>query len=260
VLRLHDGSLCGVQIRQRDGTLRIDTAAKGTLTPAQRNEIKSIVASMLRLDESLDEFFALTKRYPEYRWVIRLGAGRLLRAQTVFEDIVKMVCTTNCSWALTKIITDNLTMKLGAELSPGLGVFPDAAAIASVSESYLRNEIRCGYRAPYLLEFSESVASGSRDVERWRHWDGTTEQLFKEMRSVKGVGEYAAGALMKLVGCYEYLALDSWCRATFAELHGNGRKVSDRTIEKYYRPFGKWRGLFLWVDLTRHWFAKKFPF
>jgi len=29
------------------------------------------------------------------------------------------------------------------------------------------------------------------------------------------------------------------------------RKVKDSTIEKYYAPFGKWRGLFLWMDVTK---------
>jgi hypothetical protein len=49
------------------------------------------------------------------------------------------------------------------------------------------------------------------------------------------VGPYAAGNLLKLLGHYDYLAIDSWCRMKFFELHKGGRKVLDKTIEKFYK-------------------------
>ena len=260
VLRLSDASLCAVRLREGKNGIRIQVLAPGSPTTSQRAETKAIIAQMFRLAEPMEEFYARARREPDFRWVAESGGGRLLRTQTVFEDVVKMICTTNCSWALTKIITDNLSLLLGADVSNGMYSFPEPAAIAAQTESLMRKEIRCGYRAPYLLEFAESVASGRRQIEHWRAWEGTTEELFKEIRSVKGVGEYAAGALMKLLGRYEYLGLDSWCRSKFYELHARGKVVSDAKIEKYYAPFGKWRGLFLWMDVTHHWFEKKFPF
>jgi len=108
---------------------------------------------MFRLAEPMDEFYARAKREPEFRWVAKSGGGRLLRTQTVFEDVVKMICTTNCSWALTKIITDNLATLLGSEVSEGMHSFPEPAAIAAQTDSFMRKQIRCGYRAPFLLEF-----------------------------------------------------------------------------------------------------------
>ena len=41
--------------------------------------------------------------------------------------------------------------------------------------------------------------------------------LMKEMKSVKGVGNYAAENFLKLIGRYDGLALDSWTRAQFAK-------------------------------------------
>jgi len=38
----------------------------------------------------------------------------------------------------------------------------------------------------------------------------TTEALFQELRSIKGVGAYSAGNILKLLGRYDYLGLDSW--------------------------------------------------
>jgi N-glycosylase/DNA lyase len=260
VLRLSDASLCAVRLREGKNGIRIQVLAPGSPAISQHVETKAIIAQMFRLAEPMEEFYARARREPDFRWMAKSGGGRLLRCQTVFEDVVKMICTTNCSWALTKIITDKLSTLLGAKVSDRMYSFPEPAAIAAQTESFMRKEIRCGYRAPYLLELAESVASGQRQLEHWRAWQGTTEELFKEMRSVKGVGEYAAGALMKLVGRYEYLGLDSWCRSKFYELHARGKVVSDARIEKYYAPFGKWRGLFLWMDVTHHWFTQKFPF
>lgn len=230
------------------------------LTEEAKSEIERIVFAMLRVDESLREFYVQAKKYPGYRWIAKRGAGRLLRCPTVFEDVVKMICTTNCSWALTEKMVGALTTKLGTHIHDDLYSFPTPGAIASQTESFLRKEIRCGYRAPYLLELSRRIESGTLAVEAWRTSDLSTEELFNQVLTVKGVGEYAAGNILKLLGRYDYLGLDSWCRGKFYEIHTNGRKVKDSTIEKHYAQFGRWRGLFLWMDVTKDWYEKEFPF
>lgn len=187
------------------------------------------------------------------------GSGRLLRAPTVFEDVVKMLCTTNCTWALTTLMVSNLVEHLGALSLGGQRAFPTPDAIADSSERYLRTRIRAGYRSPYILEFAQRVASGTIDVESWRRTDLATGELFEQIREVKGIGPYAAGNILKLLGRYDYLGLDSWVRGRFYALHTSGRKVKDTTIERHYRPFGPWRGLFFWLEMTRDWHDDKFP-
>ena len=64
------------------------------------------VRHMLRLDDNIAEFYRLLAADSDFNWIPTQGAGRLLRSPTVFEDLVKMICTTNCSWALTeKMVT-----------------------------------------------------------------------------------------------------------------------------------------------------------
>ena len=230
------------------------------LTSEARIEVANAVSTMLRIDDTLEEFYGEAKKHPRYRWVSKRGAGRLLRAPSVFEDVVKMICTTNCSWALTEIMVTALTRKLGVHVHGGSYSFPTPDVLAAQSESFLRREIRCGYRAPYLLEFARRIVAGDLSIEQWRRSDARTEELFNNVRSVKGVGEYAAGNILKLLGRYDYLGLDSWCRGKYYEIFTKGRKVKDATIEKYYAPFGKWRGLFLWMDVTKEWYEKEFPF
>jgi N-glycosylase/DNA lyase len=182
----------------------------------------------------------------------------MLRSPTVFEDVVKMICTTNCTWALTTLMVTNLVNLLGRRLENGWCAFPQPRAIAEASEQMLRREVKAGYRAPYLLELASRVADGSLDPESWRTSDLPTDALFEEMRKVKGVGPYAAGNIMKLIGRYDYLGLDSWVRARYYDLHRKGRRVKDSTIEMEYRRYGRWRGLVFWLEMTRSWHEEKF--
>ena len=177
----------------------------------------------------------------------------MLRSPTVFEDLVKTMCTTNCSWALTYKMVAGLVNELGRESHDGRRSFPTPEAMASKTERFYRDVIRAGYRAPYFKELAERVASGALDVESWARSELETPDLRREMKTVKGVGDYAAENLLKLIGRYDCLALDSWVRGTFKRTRNGGRKTSDKKIERYYARFGEWRGLALLCDMTRDW-------
>jgi 3-methyladenine DNA glycosylase/8-oxoguanine DNA glycosylase len=240
--------------------LRVRIFSDSDLSGARVNEALLQLRSCFRLHEDLEPFYRYCRTYPEYRWISRSGAGRLLRAPNAFEDAIKMICTTNCSWSLTESMIGNLVTSLGASSSNGLHAFPTPERIASVSDAFMRKEIRAGYRSPYLIDLAESVASGKLNIESWRNWPHSTEALFQTMRGVKGIGAYAAGNLLKLAGRYDYLGLDSWVRSRYYALNHNGRRVSDRTIERRYAAHGEWRGLLIWLEMTQHWFKNKFPF
>ena len=74
------------------------------------------------------------------------------------------------------------------------------------------------------------------------------------MKRIKGVGDYAAENLLKLVGRYDGLALDSWLRAQFYKKHNGGNICADDEIRKFYERFREWRGLAIWCDMTEKWF------
>lgn len=208
---------------------------------------------ILRLDDDLQAFYLSIAADPEFSWIGVQGAGRLLRSPTVFEDLVKMLCTTNCSWALTQKMVKGLVENLGRETEDGRRSFPDAAAMAEMPLKFFVDEVRSGYRAPYLKELAGRVASGELNVEEWLTSSVSTAELIKQIKGVKGVGDYAAENLLKLLGRYDGLALDSWTRAKFFQVRNNGRKANDKKIARYYSRFNEWRGLALWCDMTRDW-------
>jgi len=217
------------------------------------DKITRDVRHMLRLDDDLTHFYEAVAADPAFSWIAVTGAGRLLRSPTVFEDLVKMICTTNCSWALTDKMINELVNALGRKSNDVRRAFPSPEAMASETERFYRETMRAGYRAPYFKELAERVTSGDVDVESWLTTELPTAELKREMKRIKGVGDYAAENMLKLVGRYDGLALDSWVRGKFARIRNGARKTSDKKIMRYYSRFGEWRGLALWCDMTRDW-------
>ncbi len=248
---LFDGAPVTVTITANKRAVRIDPSR--TLGKKATEQVLRQVRHMLRLDDDMAAFYKTMKATPDFEWVSEQGAGRLLRAPTVFEDLVKMICTTNCSWSLTKKMVTGLVQSLGRESANGMRTFPTPEAMALMPLSFYVEEVRAGYRSSYLKELAERVASGSLNVEAWLHSPLPTSELIKEMKSVKGVGDYAAENVLKLLGRYDGLALDSWTRAKFFELHNKGRKTTDKKIARHYSSFKEWQGLALWCDLKRDW-------
>jgi N-glycosylase/DNA lyase len=242
-----------VTVAISEGKRAVKVNVARNVGPRTVEKIMRDVRHMLRLDDDMTHFYDAVAREPDFGWIADSGAGRLLRAPTVFEDVVKMICTTNCSWALTDRMINGLVDALGRESGGGRQTFPTPETMASMSEKFYRDEVRAGYRAPYLKELAERVASRDIDAESWLRSELPTPELKREMKRVKGVGDYAAENLLKLVGRYDGLALDSWVRGKFARMHNGTRKASDKKIERYYSRFAEWRGLALWCDMTRDW-------
>lgn len=240
-----------VSISSTKGGLKVRTSRR--LGRKATDQVQRDISHMFRLDDDLKDFYRAATAEPEFAWIAAEGAGRLLRSPTVFEDLVKMICTTNCSWSLTEKMVGALVQELGQESDDRRKSFPTAEVMARQPDKFFRDKIRAGYRAPYLKELAVRVAAGTLDVESWLTNQAPLEDLIKDMKSVKGVGNYAAENLLKLIGRYDGLALDSWTRAQFARARNQGRAASDKKIARYYSRFNSWRGLALWCDMTRHW-------
>ena len=240
-----------ISMSERKGHVRVKSSR--SISTADAAIVLRDARHILRLDDDLQSFYMATEKDPEFAWIGEQGAGRMLRSPTVFEDLVKMICTTNCSWALTEKMVTGLVQNLGREADDGRRSFPTPQAMALMPPKFFVSEVRAGYRAPYLKELADRVASGELNVEQWLTSDLPTAELVKEIKGVKGVGNYAAENLLKLLGRYDGLALDSWTRAKFFQVRNKGRKAKDKKIERYYARFNEWRGLALWCDVTRDW-------
>ena len=226
-----------------DGRARI--AASGP-----RAGVLDAVRHMLRLDEDLSPFYELARADGELAWAAA-GGGRMMRSPTVFEDVVKTICTTNCAWSATVRMTTALVEHLGEQASDGRRAFPTAAAMAAAGEDFYRAVVRAGYRGPYLRSLAADVAAGRLDLEELNDRALGDDEVAARLLALPGCGPYAVAHMMMLLGRYSRLILDSWTRPTYARL--NGHKAADRTIERRFRRYRGYAGLAFWLYLTRDW-------
>lgn len=226
----------------------------------EAERLLAVVRHVLRLDDDLSAFYAQAAEDPDLAWAVR-GAGRLVRSPTVFEEVVKTICTTNCAWSATERMVGALVANLGepAEGAQPEGpygrAFPTPAALAQAGPDFYRDVVRAGYRGAYLRSLAASVASGELDLEalgRASREELPDDQLAAALLALPGVGPYAASHVMIMLGRYSPLILDSWTRPTYARLTG-GRPKKDTTIARRFRPYGPYAGLAFWLFLTRDW-------
>jgi 3-methyladenine DNA glycosylase/8-oxoguanine DNA glycosylase len=115
-------------VRESDGVLHLAVDGKQGVGPSR--VAAEGFARILSIECDLSEFHANVGSDERLAWVARTNAGRLLRSATVFEDLVKTICTTNCSWGLTRSMVRNLVDSLGSEAEGGEKAFPLPEAMA----------------------------------------------------------------------------------------------------------------------------------
>jgi N-glycosylase/DNA lyase len=176
----------------------------------------------------------------------------------VFEEVVKTVCTTNCTWSATERMVGALVadLGLGAPGAPTEGpagrAFPTPEAMAEAPEAWYREVARAGYRGAYLRTLAADVASGELDLEELNAPDLPDDEVERRLLALPGVGPYAAAHVMTLIGRYSRLILDSWTRPKYAKLNG-GEQASDVDIVARFAPYERYAGLAFWLYLTRDW-------
>lgn len=222
----------------------------GALTNEKQAEVGRLVSRCLKLEQDLNDFYRLLRGRPRYQWVEPIGAGRLLGAPTIWEDLVKTLLTTNTTWNVTVQMCRRL-IALGDRYASGSHCFPTPQQIACLSLNDLTNQVRAGYRTVFLHDLATAIAEGTLDVEGWGNPELTSEELYRRIRALKGFGEYAAGSMLKLLGRFDRLGIDTSCREVFRVQLNDGNKASDDEIRGYYELFGSWRGLTMWMDVMR---------
>ena len=228
-----------------DGQLDVDLDAR--TSEADLRAAERITRRVFRLDQNLAPFYAMIAGDARLSWAV--GAGRLIASPTVFEDVIKTICTTNTTWAGTRRM-------IGALVDLGEGAFPDAALLARTRERWFADVARMGYRGPYVRTIARDVAAGRLDLEALLPRSVTEEAredaVEEALRELPGVGPYAAAHIMQLLGYHHQLVLDSATRPKYLEMSGK-KRASDKTIVRAFKRYGPYAGLAFWLYVTRDW-------
>ena len=250
-----DGSRLETVLPAEGGARVVVVEARGervSVSP-ETPEIDQQVRRMFALDQDLSGFYAVAAADPALAWATA-GAGRMLRSPTVFEDVVKTICTTNCAWSGTVRMVTALVDHLGAPAvgAPDHHAFPTPAAMAAADEDFYRDVARAGYRGPYLRTLALDVAEGRVDLEALRGPALSDDEVAESLLALAGVGPYAAAHMMMLLGRYRRLILDSWTRPKYRRVSGRAR-ITDKGIERAFRRYREFAGLAFWLTLTEDW-------
>ncbi len=95
-----------------DERVRVAIRHASRLSAGDLREVENRTRHMLRLDEDFTEFYRLCRRMGKPWSAMAPGKGRLLRSPGLFEDIVKVICTTNIQWGGTRRMVANLATDL----------------------------------------------------------------------------------------------------------------------------------------------------
>jgi 3-methyladenine DNA glycosylase/8-oxoguanine DNA glycosylase len=237
-----------VTMRERGGRLVVEAP------PLRRPEahcLEGAIARMFRLHDDLSPFYQRIANDAVLGWAAR-GAGRILASPTVFEDVIKTICTTNCAWSATIRMTRALTELDG-------GAFPEAAMVAAAPESWFRDVARMGYRGPYVRAIARGVVSGELDLESLSDAGSNGDaEVERTLLALPGIGPYGAAHVMQLLGRHGSLVLDSWTRPKYRRLAGK-KQAADSAIRRAFARYGEYAGLAFWLYLTRDWLDDEEP-
>ena len=235
---------CLVEVEQTSlCALKVRVDASPALTVPEQGMLRQAIRRVLNLDLDLTAFGTLARKLdPSIHRLIAAGGGRLLRGTTLFEDLVKTLCTTNASWAHTEQQVAHLVHWYG-QAGPSGRAFPSPEDLRTVSECDLRERCRMGYRAPFLASLvRKSLGSSLGNTGT----NGATDESTWLADRLPGFGPYARAHAMVLLNRFADVPWDSevrgYVRERFKVRTGHDGKMKS-ALERWLKHWGEWKFL-----------------
>lgn len=259
LITLDEERAVSVRMREAEGGVLVESTGK--LRAADREQIKAAVVRILRLEESLAGFHARCLKSDTHRQAAENRFGRLIRSASLFEDIVKVICTCNVAWRQTVAMVGAIVRHWGVPVTPlspslfkgGRG-FPTPGRLAAAREADLKRLARVGYRASFIHSLARDVAEGRLDLTPIERHEGPTDDLCRLLRRIKGVGPYAAGNLAMLLGRYDCLAVDTEMVRLLKKRYPR-KRWSPARMQAHYEAWRPYQFLAYWFELWQDYVA-----
>ena len=154
---------------------------------------------------------------------VRHGAGLRILKQDRWEALCSFILSQCNNIPRIKQIVEKFSALFGAPITFEGRVyhtFPTAEATAALSEADLA-PIRCGFRAPALLEAARAVASGELDLEALSR--GTPEEALLSLKRLPRVGDKVASCVMLFgLSMLDAFPVDTWIKKTLDRRYPGG--------------------------------------
>ncbi len=256
VLHLEGGAAAAVIDQRPSGQLR--ARFDRSLDRSEQGEARRQLSRMLGVDVPRSEVEAFHRADPRWK---KSGRGRLCRSPTLFEDMIKTVTSCNVAWPSTITMNRRLCEVMGKRSPSGGYAFPTPRRLARAKPMTLRSRCRVGYRDARIVELAKLYVKGRID-EAWLSDPATPgDDVFRFLTSLPGIGPYAAGNIMQLLGRYDRLAIDTesfrHARVVLG-MDGTDAQLSKQLAE-YYDAFGDHRFRSYWFELWDFYESRKGP-
>ncbi len=215
---------------------------------------------MFWASEDFQSFWKQCASHPVLKRCAQERAGAMFRSATLYEDVVKTICTTNCTWCNTKRMVGELCRLLGEPVDNTIGpvddgesrhAFPTIEAVARARRPTLL-KAGLGYRADYIRDLSRAVLDGTIDLHAWETERDTT-RLRHDLLAVKGIGPYAANHMLMLLGHYDFIPCDSVARDFLGLPTTTPAREVDRAMHARYEPWGRYAALAYMLERVLVW-------
>ena len=220
----------------------------GEFSPAAEELIRGRVRHILNLDLDLTDFYRRCASHPVLRHTSERGIGRLMRCETIYEDVFKSICGTNVQWRQAVKMISNIASIGHAVDGTDYRLFPTPPQIVAAGENYLKEVGRVGYRSRYLTALSERCLA----ADPQQMISVVSRLSARECRDFfagfMGIGKVTARYLAALYGHFDELAIDSLVVNYMREHYFDGKTPSDGEIRAVYAPFDQWQYLAYWME------------
>lgn len=151
------------------------------------------------------------------------GAGIRILRQDKWEALCSFIISQCNNIPRIKSIIETFCRLFGEKLvfdGHTYYAFPTAKKTAELTVEDLA-PLRCGYRAPYILDAARAVTEGRVDLEALAA--GAPEKALQELKKLNGIGEKVANCVV-LFGLHmlDAFPIDTWVKKAITENYGKG--------------------------------------
>ena len=225
-----DGAWLGVvrggiwRLRQTEKGVAIQATAVPA-NPESQEDIAAAVAGYLRLDDDLPAIQAELSGDDHVAQGIRANPGLRILRQEPWEALAGFILSSTSNIPRIARTMELLADELGEPLEldgARRKAFPTPDALAAAGEQRLR-DLRCGFRASYLIAAATAVASGELALDALR--GASYQDTLGALAALPGIADKIADCVMLFsLDHLEAFPIDRWIHRALAEWYGLGEK------------------------------------
>lgn len=219
--------------------------ANNPALPTDTEKLTRLVQRMLGLTQRIEVFEQTYRRHPQLgRLIARQPGLRVPLTATPFEALTWAITGQQISVSAAVSIRRKLIEAAGGLHSGGLACYPDAARLAELDASDLRQAGFSASKAQTLLAVSGKVLSGELPLNTWQE-NLPVDTLRERLLEIRGIGPWTVNyALLRGFGWLDgSLHGDIAVRRGLQSLLDSPEKISEKAAQQWLAEFSPWRAL-----------------